>query len=735
MYGHHVETISKTLVAAMLFISTGTAFASGIGGVSGYDTFDYSQWNNMTLDDWPQEYRDLCLQHMRATIKKCSELGYDNWSVSRDFSGRTFAPSDGKFGSSDWVIGANTCDDGANTIDEVRIFNVSLVFMCSENNFCGNIHSDQYFCQFSCQAYNCDEDDDPYEVYACSTAGSPDPSKDAWDQITEGCREQTEQLCSSRGQGCQLERPCYFKNKYGEVADDAFCKCTCPYEPFDRTITDEQLRDAQSETFGIDSFNFGDWERQNKTACWGKTKVVEETKKGRSIIGRVGNTVKGTVSAIGNFFGSIGSKAKNLISRSKLPFSENAGTVIAESVTGRPRTNENIRAALMENNACNPTPDQTGTGTGDDTGSGPKREDFVIIGSQTNDIVNSTQSTIGLVATGFVDAQPPKPPTNLVTPTTPAESKCAEDWSCNEWTKWSDWSRCDPTKENDLQYRTKTRQCRDKNSCNTFENKPKTSEMEKKTCNDTANDDTNTIIDANATCTENWSCGNFGNWSACSGGTQSRTRNCTDANNCGTTANRSPLSESRNSCADTVQCTESWSCGEWSAGAWGACQEGTRTRTLSRTCTDSNSCGTTSSKPGTTNTESEPCDYTPTEEKPEYSSHVSSLGSRIGTLSYVNGSVQFNTSTSSGEYGYKVLNIPSHATIKICVQVSSGSLGYNSYPQYHYGYDWSTQEWEAANPGCITAYNKNAWANGMLIHLGSPSPSNAAGTLTVAQIS
>jgi len=41
------------------------------------------------------------------------------------------------------------------------------------------------------------------------------------------------------------------------------------------------------------------------------------------------------------------------------------------------------------------------------------------------------------------------------------------------------------------------------------------------------------------TCTENWTCGN---WSACSGGTQTRT--CTDANACGTTINRPALSQS-----------------------------------------------------------------------------------------------------------------------------------------------------------------------------------------------
>jgi len=79
-------------------------------------------------------------------------------------------------------------------------------------------------------------------------------------------------------------------------------------------------------------------------------------------------------------------------------------------------------------------------------------------------------------------------------------------------------------------------------------------------------------------CTEVWSCSG---WGSCTNGSQSRT--CTDANACGTIANRPALSQS---CS--VACTESWSC-----GAWSTCSSGNQ----SRTCSDANSCGTTTTRP------------------------------------------------------------------------------------------------------------------------------------------
>ncbi|HLC93054.1 MAG TPA: hypothetical protein VJH23_05090, partial [archaeon] len=626
-------------------------------------------------------------------------------------------------GSSDVVIGKDTCDDAMNAVDEYRTFGADLSFMCSENNFCTGIHSDSYSCSFTCGAWNCDEGNDEYEVLACGGITNPDPGRDAWDQLIPGCKELAQDACSARGEGCQIERPCYFKDIYGGRADSAVCKCSCPYKGQEPTTTAAELEGVMGETFDIASFNFESWERENKTSCWGKSSVVNETKKGRSIIGKVGDTLKAAAGSVGNFFGSVGGKVKGLLGRSKLPFSSNAQSTA--NLRAPAKTNESIRAALMGSNACDPTNE----GTGDD--SGPKPEDFVIIGSETDHIITSTEKEVDIVATGYADANP-LPPAISTLPVATA-NKCIEDWSCSEY---GNWSGCSSGKADETQFRSRARKCADKNSCKSFEGKPKTTESEKRPCNAGTATDENESIDTTGACTENWSCGEFGNWGACSSGTQSRARTCSDGNSCGTTSSRPALSESR-ACTDTVSCTESWSCGEWAPGEWGACQEnGTRARPLTRVCTDASNCGTTASKPSTTSSESGSCDYAPTEQKPDYSSHVSSLGSsRISELSYAGGSAQFNTAASNGEYGYKILSIPAGATVKICVQVSSGSIGYNSYPQYHYGYDWSTPEWEAANPGCITAYNKNAWANGMLLHLGSPTPATAAGTVTVSLIS
>ena len=78
-------------------------------------------------------------------------------------------------------------------------------------------------------------------------------------------------------------------------------------------------------------------------------------------------------------------------------------------------------------------------------------------------------------------------------------------------------------------------------------------------------------------CTENWNCEN---WVSCSN-QGSQTRTCTDSNSCGTTIDKPSTTQS---CA----CFEDWSC-----NAWNSCINGTQTRT----CTDSNSCGTTIDKP------------------------------------------------------------------------------------------------------------------------------------------
>lgn len=80
-------------------------------------------------------------------------------------------------------------------------------------------------------------------------------------------------------------------------------------------------------------------------------------------------------------------------------------------------------------------------------------------------------------------------------------------------------------------------------------------------------------------CLENWSCSA---WSSCINGSQSRT--CTDSNSCGTTINRPSLSQS-------CTCTPIWQCSTWSS-----CINNNQ----SRTCTDSNNCGSTSGQPALT---------------------------------------------------------------------------------------------------------------------------------------
>ena len=220
------------------------------------------------------------------------------------------------------------------------------------------------------------------------------------------------------------------------------------------------------------------------------------------------------------------------------------------------------------------------------------------------------------------------------------------------------------------------------------------------------------------TCTENWNCGQ---WNTCTSGTQTRT--CTDSNNCGTNSTKPVTTQS------CQTCTESWSCasyGSWSS--WSACSEsGSQTRTRTRTCTDANSCGTTTSKPQESESESQSCTYTPTDQKPEYSSHESSLGSRISNLDYNGASNSRDLTTTGGEYGYRILNIPSHATITSCVS-ASGSLALFYYPQYHYGFDFTD-----TTPGCTDIYNKNDWVNGVLVHLGDGAPANVNTQITVTK--
>ena len=82
-------------------------------------------------------------------------------------------------------------------------------------------------------------------------------------------------------------------------------------------------------------------------------------------------------------------------------------------------------------------------------------------------------------------------------------------------------------------------------------------------------------------CTENWSCNT---WSNCAYGSQYRT--CTDLNHCGTTNSKPVTSQSCNAC------NENWTCTDW-----GSCQGSGTLGTQYRSCVDRNYCGTYKSEP------------------------------------------------------------------------------------------------------------------------------------------
>jgi len=80
-------------------------------------------------------------------------------------------------------------------------------------------------------------------------------------------------------------------------------------------------------------------------------------------------------------------------------------------------------------------------------------------------------------------------------------------------------------------------------------------------------------------CTESWNCSS---WSTCLNNNQTRT--CTDSNECGTEENKP---DEIDTCTYISPCTENWTCTDWST-----CLNNNQTRT----CSDSNSCNTTISQ-------------------------------------------------------------------------------------------------------------------------------------------
>lgn len=83
-------------------------------------------------------------------------------------------------------------------------------------------------------------------------------------------------------------------------------------------------------------------------------------------------------------------------------------------------------------------------------------------------------------------------------------------------------------------------------------------------------------------CTENWQCGS---WSACINNQQTRT--CTDSNSCGTTTNKPTTTQT---CTPEDTCTENWQCLPWSE-----CTNNQQ----ERICADLNNCGNNANKPQT----------------------------------------------------------------------------------------------------------------------------------------
>ena len=109
-------------------------------------------------------------------------------------------------------------------------------------------------------------------------------------------------------------------------------------------------------------------------------------------------------------------------------------------------------------------------------------------------------------------------------------------------------------------------------------------------CNQTLESTPRTTQIQEPACTTDWQCST---WSECSqSGVQSRT--CTDSNSCGTTENKPSTTQS---CTLVESCTENWNCGDWSS-----CTDGQQTRT----CTDINNCGSVLIKP----TETQDCEVT-----------------------------------------------------------------------------------------------------------------------------
>lgn len=165
------------------------------------------------------------------------------------------------------------------------------------------------------------------------------------------------------------------------------------------------------------------------------------------------------------------------------------------------------------------------------------------------------------------------------------DSGCTESWTCG------DWSACSNSSQ--------TRTCTDANACGTTTTQPalaqsctdtNTNVNSNSNANTNTNTNTNTNVNANANsntnappaCTERWSCTA---WSTCANDKQSRT--CTDTNSCGTTLNKPLLTQS---CSTTPPPPVSTCLTDWQCGAWSACDAQNRQQ---RHCVEANQCPNT----------------------------------------------------------------------------------------------------------------------------------------------
>jgi len=188
-------------------------------------------------------------------------------------------------------------------------------------------------------------------------------------------------------------------------------------------------------------------------------------------------------------------------------------------------------------------------------------------------------------------------------PSTSQSCACVPEWTC------ADWGGCDGEKQ--------TRACGDANECGIEPD----SSVTTRSCNCTPNIScanwtacnssgwqTRTCVDKNScsvsgvdlstsqkctsACTPNWTCASWGVCQRGVDGIYQKTRTCADSNKCGTDVAYSgyTTSETCTPPATTTGCVTNWTC-----GAWSACTDSAKIRT----CTDSNNCGTTDNKPAT----------------------------------------------------------------------------------------------------------------------------------------